>query len=169
MKTNETTAGQAATLVTFRRTCRYAGGRSHRNITTLEYIDDRMDIIQAADHYRDYMYPAAGDDFTNGILDANGNEVMAADDYKEYMNTGIGRLDFVETAYYSCLLNDVDVSEFCALPDALKCEYMQMDADFFEFAQCKMTDLEIYQMTPNEQDWLVEQYENYLREKNESN
>lgn len=84
--------------VTFYSNTRYAGGRSHRNISTLEFVEDK-DILQAAEHYGYNIYPSKGEDFENGINDWNGNQVMDAEDFKKFNETNIGILDLGETTF----------------------------------------------------------------------
>lgn len=111
--------------LTFYSNTRYAGGRSHRNIHTIEFVED-MDIFEASEHYAYHIYPSKGDDFEGGVNDWNGNEVMDAEDFKSFTETGIGRLDFGDTVIYSCELEDIDADEFDALPQSYQIEYIQI-------------------------------------------
>lgn len=111
--------------VTFYSNTRYAGGRSHRNINTLEFVADK-DILQAAEHYGYHLYPRQGDDFENGINNENGTKIMDAEDFERLSTTGIGRLDFGETVFYSIELKDIDVDGFKALSIDYQLEYINI-------------------------------------------
>jgi hypothetical protein len=122
--------------VTFYSNTRYAGGRSHRNISTLEFVEDK-DILQAAEHYGYNIYPSQGEDFENGINDANGNEVMDAEDFKKFSETNIGRLEIGETIFSSDELKNISVNEFKVLPKNYQLEYINI---WYEDVTAKMLD-----------------------------
>lgn len=124
--------------VTFYSNTRYAGGRSHRNISTLEFVEG-MDIFQAAEHYGCHLYPSSGEDFDNGVNDWNGNEVMDAADYKRFLETNIGQLDLGETVFTSCELKDISVDDFKVLPiqyqlDYVNIWYSDVDEELLKYA-----------------------------------
>lgn len=127
------------TQVTFYKNTRYAGGRSHRNIETLEYIGG-MDILSAAEHYGYHIFPNDSEDFDNGVTDSNGNEVWDAGDYKKFKETGIGIMDLGETVFYSCELKDIDVDDFKALPTSLRMEFLNISWDVTEAMMMKVID-----------------------------
>lgn len=117
------------TQVTFFKSTKYAGGRSHRNITTLECYGYNGDIFDIADNKGLHVYPIEGEDFENGVNDWNGNMVMDSDGYRTYCDTGIGCLDFTEERIYSTELSDIDNDEFCELPKELMLEYINSNLD----------------------------------------
>jgi hypothetical protein len=126
-------------IVTFYSNTRYAGGRSHRNISTLEFVEDK-DILQAAEHYGYNLYPSEGEDFENGVNDWNGNQVMDAEDFKKFSETNIGRIDLGETIFSSGELKDISIDEFKALPKYYQLEYINIwysdvNAEVLEAAQ----------------------------------
>ena len=112
-------------IVTFYNNTRYAGGRSHRNINTLEFVEGK-DIFQAAESYGYHVYPSQGEDFENGVNDWNANQVMDAEDFKKFSETNIGRLDLGETVFSSNELKEISVDEFKILPSYLQLEYINI-------------------------------------------
>lgn len=125
MTTTNNTTENTSIIVTFYSNTRYAGGRSHRNINTLEFVEGK-DIMEAAEHYGYNIYPIQGDDFESGINDASGNELMDEEDYAKFTESEIGRLDFGDTVFYSCQLKDIDVNEFRTLPLANQLQYINI-------------------------------------------
>lgn len=111
--------------VTFYSNTKYAGGRSHKNINSLEFVEGK-DIFQAAEHYGYHVYPSRGEDFKNGVKDEGGNEVMDAEDFKKFSETNTGFLDFRETIFSSNELKDISVDEFKTLPSDLQLEYINI-------------------------------------------
>jgi hypothetical protein len=126
---------QTNNTLTFRYTSKYAGGRSHVNINTIDYIHG-MDLFQAANHYGDDIYPIEGyEDFDNGINDEQGNELMDAEDYAYYQTTKVGRLDFGDVVILSIKLEDISSEQFNNLPDYLKSEYVNISNENISMSQ----------------------------------
>lgn len=124
---------QSITL-TFYSNTRYAGGRSHHNIHTIEFVKGKG-LIEAAEYYGYNMYHAESTDdvqsdgFENGVNDWNGNEVMSADKYKRYIETGVGQLELGETTFTQCELKDVSQEGFAVLPTDLQLQYIHIWED----------------------------------------
>lgn len=138
--------------VTFYSNTRYAGGRSHRNINTLEFVEGK-DIIEAAEMYGYNVYPLEGEDFEKGVKDWNGNEVMDADEYLDFKKTGTGRLDFGETVFCTMLLEDIGVEEFKILPADLQLDYIHIWYETVTDEMLKHVDIsEAYDYTQREWD-----------------
>lgn len=155
------------TQVTFFKSTKYAGGRSHRNITTLECYGHNGDIFDIAENKGFNVYPVEGEDFENGVNDWNGNMVMDADDYRTYVDTGIGCLDFTEERIYSTELSDIDNDEFCELPKDIMLEYINLDNNItmeaLNFALSKDEARWIYDFTSDQWEYILSEM-NELKE-----
>ena len=113
-----------STIVSFVKTEKYAGGRSHVNKRTLKFADG--DIFRISENMELHVYPINGEDFEGGVTNSSGSKLMDADEFASYTETGIGALDFGETVVYSRKLKDVDVSEFRTLSSSLQLEYLNL-------------------------------------------
>lgn len=150
--------------VTFYHNTRYAGGRSHRNIIALEFVENK-DILEAAEFYGHNIYPSAGEYFENGINDCNGNQIMDAEDFKEFNKTNVGRLDFGETVFASMQLKDISVEEFKILPKGYQLEYINIwyydvTEDMLDVAEDRYSIEDAFEFSENQWQGIREELEN---------
>jgi len=150
--------------LTFYKSTRYNGGRSHTNKIILQYVADR-DIFQAAEYFRFNIYPAKGDNFENGVIDEAGNEIMDKGDYDLYCKTEFGRLDFGSDIFYNESLKNVNESEYACLPKYLQLEYINIWNDnvtqnILNYALENYSAQDIYNFTDNEWNNLTEEFNN---------
>lgn len=155
--------------VTFFKNTRYAGGRSHVNITTLKFVDGK-DFMQAAEYYGYNLYPSKGEDFENGVSDNQGNEVMNAADYEQFQSTGLGSVSIgSESVFYTTLLKDIDLSDFKELPISLKLEYAQLwnenvTEDHLKFAIKEANESMVFDYGDHEWASVISDYNSILNE-----
>jgi hypothetical protein len=113
-------------------------------------------MFDAAEHYGDHLYPAKGENFENGVIDSNGNEVMDANEFERFTKTGVGSINLGETSYSQCELKDVSVDQFKKLPAPLQLEYVNtwfngVTAEMLSLAIEKYSAADVFEF--GEQQW----------------